>query len=59
MQRKAQPFQGSLQIKKRTLLVSDVGEGYSLIRTRSDAGGLCKARVSGGDHRIAPSCSWL
>ena len=30
MQRKAQPFQVSLQIEERTLLVSDVGEGYSL-----------------------------
>lgn len=30
MQRKAQPFQGSLQIEERTLLVSGVAEGYSL-----------------------------
>ena len=30
MQRKVQPFQVSLQMEERTLLVSDVREGYSL-----------------------------
>ena len=26
---------------------------------RSDAGGLCKARFNGGDHRVAPLYSWF